>query len=78
MFKINTDKQFKNALSQIYDGGEEYRQELGRRGREHVEANYNFKDFNERWVNTMLKIHEECGSWETRKNYNGITFKEVA
>ena len=25
----------------------------------------------------MLKVHEECGSWETRKGYNGITFKEI-
>jgi glycosyltransferase involved in cell wall biosynthesis len=71
-------KQFINALNQIYDGGEEYRRELGLRGRKHVEQNYNFTDFNERWVSTMLKIHEEGGSWETRKNYNGITFKEVA
>ena len=71
-------KQFKSALNEMYDGGAEYRRELGQRGREHVEANYNFTDFNERWVNTMLKIHEENGSWETRKNHNGITFKEVA
>jgi len=26
----------------------------------------------------MLKIHEEEGSWETRRNYNGIRFLEVA
>ena len=71
------DKQFKNALSQIYDGGEEYRRELGDLGREHIMSNYNFKDFGERWVKTMLSVHERCGSWDTRKNYSGITFKEI-
>jgi glycosyltransferase involved in cell wall biosynthesis len=71
-------KQFKNALSQMYMGGEEYRQELGQLGRDHVMSNYNFDEFEQRWVDTMLKLHEKEGSWETRKGYSGITFKEVA
>ena len=71
-------KSFFSALSQLYHGGEEYRKELGERGRRHVLANYNFNDFNERWVNLMLKVHEEHGSWETRKGYSSITFKEIA
>jgi len=71
-------KQFKNALSQMYMGGEVYRRELGQLGRDHVMSNYNFDEFEQRWVSTMLKLHEQEGSWETRKGYNGITFKEVA
>jgi len=71
-------KSFFSALSQLYHGGEEYRKELGERGRRHVLANYNFNDFNERWANLMLKVHEEHGSWETRKGYSSITFKEIA
>ena len=66
------------ALDQMYDGGEEFRKELGDNGRKHVLDNYNFETFNERWVNLMLNIHEEEGSWETRKGYSSITFKEVA
>lgn len=69
---------FFGALNQMYDGGEEFRKELGENGRKHVLDNYNFETFNERWVNLMLKIHEEEGSWETRKGYSSITFKEVA
>ncbi len=69
---------FIGALNQMYDGGVEFRKELGENGRKHVLDNYNFETFNKRWVNLMLKIHEEEGSWETRKGYSSITFKEVA
>ena len=71
-------EQFHNALDQMYAMTKEQRHELGLKGAKHVEKNYNFKDFGEKWVNLMVKIHEQHGSWETRKNYNGITFKEVA
>ena len=43
---------------------------LGKSGREHVIKNYNFKDFEQTWVNLMLRIYEEEGSWETRKHKN--------
>ena len=62
----------------MYYGGEEYRKELGDRGRRHVLNNYNFDDFNSRWVKLMDSIHEECGEWGSRTNYSSITFKEVA
>jgi len=67
-----------SALDKMYALSREERYELGLKGAKHVEENYNFKDFGEKWVNLMVKIHEQHGSWETRKNYNGITFKEVA
>ena len=71
-------KAFFAALNQMYDGGEEFRKELGDNGRKHVLENYNFEMFNQRWVNLMLSVHEKEGSWETRKGYTSITFKEVA
>ena len=71
-------KSFTAALNQMYDGGEEFRREMGENGRSHVVENYNFEKFNKNWVDLMLKIHEEEGSWETRKGYSSITFKEVA
>ncbi len=71
-------KAFLAALDQMYDGGEEFRKELGDNGRKHILENYSFDSFNKRWVELMLKIHEEEGSWDTRKNFNNITFKEVA
>jgi len=71
-------KAFIAALNQMYDGGEEFRKELGENGRKHVLGNYNFDTFSKSWVDFMLRVHEESGSWETRKNYCNITFKEVA
>jgi glycosyltransferase involved in cell wall biosynthesis len=71
-------KAFLAALDQMYDGGEEFRKELGQNGRKHVLENYNFEDFNKKWVDLMLEIHEKEGSWDTRKGYSNITFKEVA
>ena len=61
----------------MYDMGKEARREMGLKGREHVLKNYNFDDFNSAWVDFMTKVYEKEGSWGTRKNYNGITFKEI-
>ena len=71
-------EQFHTALDKMYVLSKEERYEMGMNGARHVEENYNFENFGEKWVNLMLKIHEEHGSWETRKNYNGITFKEIS
>lgn len=75
--RISREQLF-SALDKMYALSKEERMELGEKGRQHVLNNYNFKQFEERWVNLMLKVHEECGSWETRKGYESITFKEIA
>jgi len=49
----------------------------GRSGREHVLKNYNWDVFKQTWVDLMLKIHEEEGSWDTR-NYKNYRLLEVA
>ena len=69
---------FFSAMDKMMALGNEGRKEMGLQGREFVLKNYNFDDFSNRWVEAMLNIHEKEGSWETRKNYNGIRFKEVA
>lgn len=71
-------KDVKAALTKIYEMTPEQRAKMGAQGRKHVTDNYNFKDYSDRWVDLMLRVYEEEGSWATRKNYNGITFKEVA
>ena len=63
---------FHKALLRMYQSTQEDRESLGAAGRAHVEKNYNFEKFNSQWVNFMLNIHEECGSWDTRKNYKNI------
>ena len=71
-------EQLHAALDKMYALSAEERHELGAKGAKHVQQNYNFEQFGEKWVNLMLKIHEQHGSWETREGYSGITFKEVA
>jgi len=75
--RISKEQLF-SALDKMYALSPEERYDLGMKGAKHVQKNYNFEQFGEKWVNLMLKIHEQHGSWETRKGYDGITFKEVA
>lgn len=67
-----------SALEKMFVMTSEERKELGMKGREHVMENYNFETFNKQWVDIMTEIYEQEGSWETRTNYNGIRFLEVA
>ena len=74
--RINEDV-FVGALKKMFYATEEERQEMGQMGAEHVKKNYSFEVFNKQWVDFMLKIHEECGSWDTRKNYDSWEFLEL-
>ena len=79
IYEDRVDKgQFMSALSKIYDVSVETRREMGAAGRKHIEANYNFEDFKQKWIDFVDSVIEENGSWKTRKNYCGIRFKEVA
>ena len=68
---------FINALEKIYNMTKEEREALGKAGRAHVEKNYAFSTFCSKWPALLQSIHEECGSWETRKNYKSYRMKEV-
>jgi glycosyltransferase involved in cell wall biosynthesis len=79
IYEDRIDKgQFHSALSKIYNISAVERRKMGMMGKQHVEENYNFEGFKKSWINFIDKIVEEGGSWETRKNYNGIRFMEVA
>jgi len=68
---------FINALREIYNMTKKERKALGLKGRNHVLTNYNYKNFEEQWVDLMDNVYENCGSWEDRKNYNSWKFAEV-
>lgn len=70
-------EQVTNAMLKIYNMSQKEREQLGKKGREHVMKNYNFEDYRKKWVDLMLKIHENHGSWDTRKNYNSWELAEV-
>ena len=65
------------ALEMFYNLSVEERKTLGAAGREHVMKNYNFDEFQSRWDEIMMSVHEKNGSWDNRKGYTGYTFKEV-
>ena len=73
-----SEAQVVNALKKMMALGKEGRKAMGTKGREHVMKNYNFETFNKQWVDIMTEVHEENGSWDTRTNYQGIRFLEVA
>ena len=67
-----------DALLKIYNMPEEERSELGRKGRNHVMTNYNFDNFVKRWDELFTAVHDESGSWDTRKPYdNRWVLKEI-
>tara|TARA_B100002019_G_C21240229_1_gene585117 strand:- start:384 stop:1649 length:1266 start_codon:yes stop_codon:yes gene_type:complete len=73
-----SEAQVINALKKMLALGKEGRKEMGLKGRDHVVRNYNFETFNKQWVDIMTEVYEEEGSWDTRTNYQGIRFLEVA
>ena len=64
-------------MDQMFNLSAQERKKMGNLGREHVLKNYNFQNFNKTWVDVMTKLHEEEGSWETRKYNKSWTIKEV-
>ena len=66
-----------DALLKMYNMSAEEREELGRKGCEHVKKNYNFEDFKKSWTETLIGFHEKFGSWENRKGYNSWELIEI-
>jgi len=63
------EKQVVDSLMCMYEYGKEKRTELGAAGAHHIQNNYSFAQYGDRWEKIMLEVHNKCGSWETRKNY---------
>ena len=67
-----------SALEKMYNMGEEKREALGALGMAHVRENYNFQDFQKRWLELIDDVVNRLGSWETRKGYKAWELREVA
>jgi len=70
-------KAFIDALKNIYYMSPEDRNLLGKKGQQHVLMNYNFKDFQSKWIHLMDSVHKTHGSWENRKGYKSWAIKEI-
>ena len=65
-------EQFVSSLFKMYSLSPSERKKMGQLGCEHVNKNYNFENYNQKWVDVMLETYEQG------VNYDGILFKEVA
>jgi len=66
-----------NALKKMINMSKEEREELGRKGMQHIENNYNYKTFQKQWIDLMLSVHKNYGSWKDRKNYKSWDLMEI-
>ena len=66
------------AMHKMYNMKKEERELLGQKEQEHVEKNYSFSQLSQKWPILLEEIHNELGSWETRKNYKSWHLTEVA
>ena len=70
-------EEFINGLYKIYEMNREQRRELGLKGHNHVVKNYNFENYHKKWDQLLQNVHEQYGSWETRKHYTTWELLEV-
>jgi len=68
---------FLDALHKMYNMSKQEREEMGRKGREHVMNNYSLSTYAENWYQVMNDVIEKYGSWENRKNYKSYTVEEI-
>ena len=74
--RINGDE-FVDSLERFYNMTQEERTALGTAGRQHVLNNYSFEAYESGWVDILTKVHENHGSWDTRKGYNCWRMEEL-
>lgn len=70
-------KEVVDALERFYNFSKEEREALGKAGRKHVMDNYGFSQYAGLWYQAFQELFNDCGSWETRKNYKHWSFKEL-
>ena len=51
---------------------------MSKSGIEHVRENYNFEEYERKWVELMDEVTEKYGSWENRKGYKKWHLLEIA
>jgi len=69
---------FHNTLKKALNVSNKSYKKMSLQGLNHVANNYSFEQFNKNWVETIDKIIERQGSWETRKDYKRWHLLEVA
>jgi len=73
-----TQVDFEKYLTKALKMSDKMYKNISKQGREHVKKNYNFEDYESRWVETMDDLIERHGSWENRQGYKRWHLLEVA
>ena len=68
---------FVDALVRFYNTPKKERELMGTLGRKHLSDNYSMEQFAQRWEQTLDNVVENCGSWDTRKNYQSWELTEI-
>jgi glycosyltransferase involved in cell wall biosynthesis len=71
-------KDFHKALTDALNISDKKYKKMSVQGRNHVAQNYNFEDFENKWVELMDSIIKNHGSWENREGYVRWHLMEVA
>ena len=66
-----------DAMVKIYEMNKKERDKLGEMGRKHVNTNYNFSEYGDKWDQVITYLMDKHGSWEARKNYKSWELIEV-
>ena len=64
-------------MIKIHNMTREERKALGLKAVEHVKKNFSFNKYHEQWDKIMSGVHEQYGSWKTRKNYQSWYVKDL-
>lgn len=70
--------QFEEVMNKALKNSKKSYQKMSKGGMNHINENYNFENFERQWVEFIDKTIEHHGSWETRRNYDRWTLKEIA
>ena len=67
---------FVDALVKMYKMSPSKRSALGRDGRDWVEKQFGFEKYIDTWDQIFGDVVDNCGSWESRKNYKSYEVRE--
>lgn len=72
-----SEEQFVGALEKFMSYTDSERKEMGSLGKNHVEKNYNFLNFESQWVRIMESLVEKNGRYGSRKNFQSWEIAEI-
>ena len=72
-----SEEVFVDALVKFYNTPKEERDLMGKLGRKHLLDNYSMQSFAKKWEKVLDDVVENCGSWDTRKNYQSWELREI-